>query len=63
MFTYIIEVTLRLFKLPIISIVFHYRMANLMCRYSPKPVWYYEFGYVGQHSHYEDPITKKPVGK
>ncbi|XP_052744615.1 carboxylic ester hydrolase [Bicyclus anynana] len=38
-----------------------HRMANLMCRHSPHPVWYYEFSYVGTHSHYEDPVTKKPV--
>ncbi|XP_069355814.1 uncharacterized protein [Maniola hyperantus] len=39
-----------------------HRMANLMCRHSPYPVWYYEFNYIGTHSHYEDPVTKKPVG-
>jgi len=39
-----------------------HRLANLMCRYSSNPVWYYEFSYIGQHSHYEDPTTKKPVG-
>ncbi|XP_041971993.1 venom carboxylesterase-6-like [Aricia agestis] len=38
-----------------------HRMANLMCRHSPHPVWYYEFSYIGNHSHYEDPDTKKPV--
>ncbi|XP_026326329.1 venom carboxylesterase-6 [Hyposmocoma kahamanoa] len=51
----------KLYSDSIIGFAVH-RMANLMCRYSPQPVWYYEFGYVGQHSHYEDPITKKPVG-
>ncbi|OWR42542.1 antennal esterase CXE5 [Danaus plexippus plexippus] len=39
-----------------------HRLANLMCRHSPHPVWYYEFTYIGAHSHYEDPVTKKPVG-
>ncbi|CAK1589398.1 unnamed protein product [Parnassius mnemosyne] len=39
-----------------------HRMANLMCRHSPHPVYYYEFAYVGNHSHYEDPDTKKPTG-
>lgn len=34
-----------------------------MCRHSPHPVWYYEFSYIGAHSHYQDPVTKKPVGK
>lgn len=34
-----------------------------MCRYSSHPVWYYQFSYIGQHSHYEDPISKKPVGE
>ncbi|XP_045762722.1 esterase E4-like [Maniola jurtina] len=38
-----------------------HRMANLMCRHSPHPVWYYEFSYVGNHSFYEDSVTKKPV--
>ncbi|XP_041971727.1 juvenile hormone esterase-like isoform X2 [Aricia agestis] len=37
------------------------RVANLMCRHSPQPVWYYEFSYVGNHSHYEDPKTGKPI--
>lgn len=41
----------------------HNRMANLMCRHSPHPVWYYMFSYIGNHSWYEDPVTKKPVGK
>ncbi|XP_013187979.1 carboxylic ester hydrolase-like isoform X2 [Amyelois transitella] len=31
-----------------------HRMANLMCRHSPHKVWYYEFSYVGNRSHYED---------
>lgn len=34
-----------------------------MSRYSSNPVWYYEFSYIGAHSHYEDNTTKKPVGK
>ncbi|XP_053601613.1 juvenile hormone esterase [Plodia interpunctella] len=37
-----------------------HRMANLMSRHSPHKVWYYEFSYVGQHSHYQDPTTGKP---
>ncbi|XP_059056062.1 carboxylic ester hydrolase-like [Achroia grisella] len=37
-----------------------HRMANLMCRHSPHKVYYYEFAYIGDHSHYEDPVTKKP---
>ncbi|KPJ20505.1 Esterase FE4 [Papilio machaon] len=45
----------------IISFPVH-RMANLMCRHSPHPVYYYEFAYVGNHSHYEDPVTNKPTG-
>ncbi|XP_013148131.1 PREDICTED: esterase FE4-like [Papilio polytes] len=40
-----------------------HRMANLMCRHSPYPVYYYEFAYVGNHSHYEDPVTNKPTGE
>nr|XP_034826278.1 venom carboxylesterase-6-like isoform X1 [Maniola hyperantus] len=39
-----------------------HRMANVMCRHSPHPVWYYEFSYIGAHSHYRDPETNKPVG-
>ncbi|CAH0715111.1 unnamed protein product, partial [Brenthis ino] len=39
-----------------------HRLVNLMCRHSQHPVWYYEFAYIGNHSHYEDPVTKKPVG-
>ncbi|KAM3957249.1 juvenile hormone esterase-like [Aphomia sociella] len=39
-----------------------HRMANLMCRHSPHKVFYYEFAYIGNHSHYEDPVTKKPIG-
>ncbi|KAJ2944878.1 hypothetical protein O0L34_g1767 [Tuta absoluta] len=38
------------------------RMVHLMAQHSPKPVYYYQFAYIGQHSHYEDPDTKKPVG-
>ncbi|XP_053620308.1 juvenile hormone esterase isoform X2 [Plodia interpunctella] len=37
-------------------------MANLMCRHSPHKVYYYEFAHIGNHSHYEDPVTKKPTG-
>ncbi|XP_068624238.1 carboxylic ester hydrolase-like [Battus philenor] len=32
-----------------------HRTANLMCRHSPQPVFYYEFAYTGAHSHYVDP--------
>nr|AJN91192.1 carboxylesterase [Cnaphalocrocis medinalis] len=39
-----------------------YRLANLMSRHSPHKVWYYEFAYIGNHSHYEDPVTSKPKG-
>ncbi|XP_047539204.1 esterase E4-like [Vanessa atalanta] len=39
-----------------------HRLVNLMCRHSPHPVWYYEFAYVGNHSHYEDPVSMKPEG-
>nr|QLI62115.1 carboxylesterase 3 [Streltzoviella insularis] len=39
-----------------------HRLANLMCRYSSQPVYYYLFSYIGNHSHYEDPTTGKPVG-
>ncbi|XP_049881022.1 juvenile hormone esterase-like [Pectinophora gossypiella] len=39
-----------------------HRMANLMCRHSPQPVFYYQFAYVGNHSHYQDPTTGKPTG-
>ncbi|RVE42048.1 hypothetical protein evm_013306 [Chilo suppressalis] len=39
-----------------------HRMANLMCRHSPHKVFYYEFAYIGNHSHYEDPVTGKPKG-
>ncbi|XP_026331184.1 venom carboxylesterase-6-like isoform X2 [Hyposmocoma kahamanoa] len=39
-----------------------HRMANLMCKHSKHPVWYYEFAYVGAQSHTLDPATKKPVG-
>ncbi|CAG9583493.1 unnamed protein product [Danaus chrysippus] len=38
-----------------------HRMFNLMVRHSPQPVWYYEFSFVGNHSHYEEPLTKKPI--
>ncbi|CAH0714108.1 unnamed protein product, partial [Brenthis ino] len=39
-----------------------HKMVNLICRHSSEPVWYYEFAYIGNHSFYEDPVTKKPVG-
>ncbi|CAK1547563.1 unnamed protein product [Leptosia nina] len=39
-----------------------YRMAKLMTLHSPQPVYEYEWGYIGNHSHYEDPVTKKPTG-
>ncbi|CAD0205699.1 unnamed protein product [Chrysodeixis includens] len=35
-----------------------HRLANLMCRHSKHPVWYYEFAYVGNNSHYQDPDGK-----
>ncbi|KAH9640886.1 hypothetical protein HF086_000791 [Spodoptera exigua] len=38
-----------------------HRMANLMCRHSSHPVYYTEFAYVGNRSHYEDPDTHRPV--
>ncbi|CAH0598149.1 unnamed protein product [Chrysodeixis includens] len=38
-----------------------HRLANLMCRHSKHPVYYYEFAYVGNHSHYENATTKKPL--
>ncbi|XP_047998519.1 esterase E4-like isoform X2 [Leguminivora glycinivorella] len=39
-----------------------HRMANLMCRHSPQPVWYSVFSYIGNNSFYEDPQTGKPAG-
>nr|AQY62734.1 carboxylesterase [Pieris rapae] len=39
-----------------------YRMAKLMTLHSPQPVYEYEWGYIGNHSHYEDPKTMKPQG-
>ncbi|XP_059056064.1 carboxylic ester hydrolase-like [Achroia grisella] len=39
-----------------------HKMANLMCRHSPHKVYYYQLAYIGNHSHYEDPVTKKPIG-
>ncbi|CAG9563646.1 unnamed protein product [Danaus chrysippus] len=36
-------------------------MFNLTVRHSPQPVWYYEFSFVFNHSHYEEPLTKKPI--
>ncbi|XP_050676025.1 juvenile hormone esterase-like isoform X2 [Leptidea sinapis] len=39
-----------------------HRMAKLMSLHSPQPVWFYEWGYIGNHSHYEDPDTNKPTG-
>ncbi|XP_072946248.1 carboxylic ester hydrolase-like [Epargyreus clarus] len=50
----------RLYADSITSFPIH-RMANLMCRHSPQPVYYYEFAHVGNHSHYEARDTKKPV--
>ncbi|XP_037303219.1 esterase FE4 [Manduca sexta] len=38
-----------------------HRMANMMCRHSPQPVYYSEFRYRGNNSHYLDPNTKSPV--
>ncbi|CAB3225669.1 unnamed protein product [Arctia plantaginis] len=37
-----------------------HRMANLMCRHSKQPVYYAEFAYIGNRSHYEDPTTRRP---
>ncbi|XP_045540267.1 esterase E4 [Papilio machaon] len=51
----------RLYADAIVGFPVH-RLANLMCRHSPYPVYYYEFAYVGNHSHYEDPVTNKPTG-
>ncbi|KAM3957230.1 carboxylic ester hydrolase-like isoform 1-T1 [Aphomia sociella] len=39
-----------------------HKMANLMCRYSPHKVYYYQLAYIGNHSFYEDPATNKPIG-
>ncbi|KAJ0171717.1 hypothetical protein K1T71_012480 [Dendrolimus kikuchii] len=39
-----------------------HRLANLMCRHSSQPVYYYEFAYLGNQSHYRDPDTKKLLG-
>ncbi|CAK1547562.1 unnamed protein product [Leptosia nina] len=39
-----------------------YRLMKLMTIHSSKPVWTYEFRYIGNHTHYEDPMNKKPVG-
>ncbi|XP_063370711.1 juvenile hormone esterase-like [Cydia amplana] len=39
-----------------------HRLANLMCRHSPQPVWYSVFSYIGNNSFYEDPVTGKPAG-
>ncbi|CAG4972424.1 unnamed protein product [Colias eurytheme] len=39
-----------------------YRMAKLMTNYSPEPVYEYEWAYIGNHSHFEDPNTNKPLG-
>ncbi|CAG9792281.1 unnamed protein product [Diatraea saccharalis] len=39
-----------------------HRMANVMCRNSNHKVFYYEFAYIGNQSHYEDPDTGKPKG-
>ncbi|PZC73332.1 hypothetical protein B5X24_HaOG200180 [Helicoverpa armigera] len=38
-----------------------HRVANLMCRHSKHSVFYSEFAYLGNRSHYEDPVSKKPV--
>lgn len=39
-----------------------HKMVNLMCRYSPYKVYYYQLAYIGNHSFYEDPTAKKPIG-
>nr|XP_049706156.1 juvenile hormone esterase isoform X1 [Helicoverpa armigera]WRX06224.1 CCE024b [Helicoverpa armigera] len=38
-----------------------HRLVNLMSRQSRQPLYYYEFGYIGNSSHYLDPDTKKPI--
>ncbi|CAH0598145.1 unnamed protein product [Chrysodeixis includens] len=38
-----------------------HRLVNLLSRHSKHPVYYYEFGYVGNSSHYVDPVTNKPT--
>ncbi|KAL0810671.1 hypothetical protein ABMA28_010004 [Loxostege sticticalis] len=38
-----------------------HRLANLMSKHSPHKVFYYEFNYVGNRSHYQDPVTGRPV--
>ncbi|XP_048487274.1 uncharacterized protein LOC105398756 isoform X3 [Plutella xylostella] len=39
-----------------------HRLANLMSKYSPHKVFYSEFAYVGDSSHYVDPQTNRPIG-
>ncbi|XP_037300630.1 esterase E4-like isoform X1 [Manduca sexta] len=39
-----------------------HRLANLMCLHSKHPVYYYQFSYIGNNSHYQDPKTGKPLG-
>lgn len=39
-----------------------HRLANLMSKYSPHKVFYSEFAYVGDSSHYVDPSTNRPIG-
>lgn len=34
-----------------------------MCRHSSHKVWYAQFSYIGQYSHYDDPKTRKPLGE
>ncbi|VVD04718.1 unnamed protein product [Leptidea sinapis] len=36
--------------------------SNLMSQNSAEPVFYYEFDYIGNNSHYRDPVSHKPVG-
>ncbi|XP_075986053.1 carboxylic ester hydrolase-like [Anticarsia gemmatalis] len=38
-----------------------HRMANLMCKFSKQPVYYYEFAYIGNNSHRVDRVTNKPT--
>ncbi|XP_041981652.1 juvenile hormone esterase-like [Aricia agestis] len=37
-----------------------HRLANLMCRHSTQPVWYFFFTYVGECGYYISPYTGKP---
>nr|ARM65387.1 putative antennal esterase CXE16 [Ectropis obliqua] len=37
-------------------------LVNALAVYSPHPVYYYRFDYIGNNSHYMDPATHKPTG-